>query len=72
LGLLMFLIIPLGARGAISEIVAALIFVLLVASILMVTSRSHLAAGIVVNAVQVRPAFSSRPGLALCLPKRWA
>jgi len=54
--LLIFLAIPLGGMGVIPELVVPVMFALLVAATLVVTSRSHFASGVVLVAVILSPA----------------
>jgi len=53
---LIFLVIPLAGMGVIPEIIVPAMFVLLVIATLIVTSRSHFAAAMVVVAVVLSPA----------------
>jgi hypothetical protein len=52
---LIFIAMPLAGMGAIPELVVPIMFVLLVIAILVVTSRSHFAAALVVIAVVLSP-----------------
>jgi hypothetical protein len=52
---LIFIAMPLSGMGVIPRLVVPLMFVLLVIAILVVTSRSHVAAGFVVIAVVLSP-----------------
>jgi hypothetical protein len=53
---LIFLVIPLAGMGVLPEMIVPAMFVLLVVATLVVTSRSHFAAGLVVVAVVLSPA----------------
>jgi hypothetical protein len=55
-GTLIFLVIPLAGMGVLPSFVLAAMFILFVLATLVVTSRSHLAAGIVLIAVLLSPA----------------
>jgi len=52
---LIFVAVPLAGMGVIPEMVVPALFVLLVIAILAVTSRSHVAAGLVLVAVALSP-----------------
>lgn len=54
-GSLIFVAVPLAGMGVIPEMVVPALFVLLVIAILAVTSRSHVAAGLVIVAVLLSP-----------------
>ena len=54
-GTLIFAIIPLASVGMMPEFVLAAMFILFVLATLMVTSRSHWAAGVVLVAVLLSP-----------------
>ena len=58
---LIFIAMPLAGMGAIPELVVPIMFVLLVIAILVVTSRSHVAAGFVVRS---GPSFA--PSIPRC------
>jgi hypothetical protein len=53
---LIFLAVPLAGMGVIPELIVPAMFVLLVIATLVVTSRSHFAAGVVLVAVVLSPA----------------
>jgi hypothetical protein len=55
-GTLIFVIIPLAGVGMMPEFVLTAMFILFVLATLMVTSRSHWAAGVVLIAVLLSPA----------------
>ncbi|HUD89101.1 MAG TPA: ion channel [Xanthobacteraceae bacterium] len=55
-GTLIFLVIPLSGMGVLPQLVLPAMFILLVLATLVVTSRSHLAAGVVLVAVLLSPA----------------
>jgi hypothetical protein len=55
-GSLIFIIVPLASVGMVPTLVLPVMFVLFVLATLVVTSRSHVAAGIVVIAVVLSPA----------------
>jgi hypothetical protein len=55
-GTLIFLVIPLSGMGVLPQLVLPAMFILLVLATLVVTSRSHLAAGVVLIAVLLSPA----------------
>jgi hypothetical protein len=52
---LVFIAMPLAGMGVIPQLIVPLMFVLFVVAILVVTSRSHFAAGLVVIAVLLSP-----------------
>ncbi len=52
---LIFIAVPLASIGVMPEMIVPALFVLLVIAILVVTSRSHVAAGVVIVAVALSP-----------------